>query len=86
MLSECEGMGPELMGPYTAILYAGGIAALAALVVEHRRVAGWPAAPAGAGVPALVVLQRVDHRARVRQASERPRWWNRRLQVPAGVS
>lgn len=31
--------------------------------------------------PVLVVLQRVDHRARERRAQERPRRWNRRLRA-----
>lgn len=72
-LVECEGMGPELMRPYNALLYTSGVAALAALAAEGAGAARGPALLGVAAVPALVVLQRADHRAREHRARERPR-------------
>lgn len=83
LLVECEGMGPELMGPYNAIIYASGLAALAGLVAEGGAPRG-PALLGAAAVPVLVVLQRVDHRARQHRAGQHPRWWNRRLRHGTG--
>lgn len=85
VLVECEGMGPELMGPYNAILYTSGVAALAALMAEGAGAASGPALVGAAAVPVLVVLQRFDHRVRERRARERPRWWNRRLRDDAAT-
>lgn len=61
------------------------MAALAALAGEGAGAARRPALLSAAAVPALVVLQRADHRVREHRARERPRWWNRRLRDGAAT-
>jgi hypothetical protein len=79
-LTDCEGLGPELMRWYNPVVDAGGVAALIALLAENRR-APWPARVAPlALVPLLVRVQHAEHARLVRLARRRPRWWNRRLQ------
>jgi hypothetical protein len=79
-LTDCEGLGPGLMRWYNPIVYAGGVAALAALLTESRT------APRPARVlplllvPALVRVQHAEHERLRRLAARRPAWWNRRLQ------
>jgi hypothetical protein len=80
LLTDCEGLGPEPIPPYNAILYVGGAFALAALVGENRSASPW-AWLALAAAPLLAALQPVEFRRRCDQARARPRWWNRRLQT-----
>ncbi|PWU59450.1 hypothetical protein DLE60_16195 [Micromonospora globispora] len=79
-LSDCEGLGPELMPFYNPILYFSGATGLLAILRENRT-ARWylPMAMLGL-VPGLVAFQHWEHRRLRRQAQARPAWWNRRLQ------
>lgn len=79
-LTDCEGLGPELMRWYNPIVYAGGIAALAAVLTEKGTAPRWAALLPLALVPALVRVQHAEHERLRRQAIMRPGWWNRRLQ------
>jgi hypothetical protein len=79
-MTDCEGLGPELMPWYNPVVLAGGAAALVALVRENRD-APWAARVLPlALLPVLVRLQHVEHRRLREQARRRPGWWNRRLQ------
>jgi hypothetical protein len=79
-LTDCEGLGPELMRWYNPIVHAGGIAALAAVLTEKGTAPRWAALLPLALVPALVRVQHAEHERLRRQAIMRPGWWNRRLQ------
>jgi hypothetical protein len=83
-LTECEGLGPELMRWYNPIVYTGGIAALAAVVTENGRAPRWAGLLPLALVPALVRVQHAEHERLRRQAVRRPGWWNRRLRPAIG--
>jgi hypothetical protein len=78
-LTECEGLGPDLMGWYNSIVYAGGVAAVVALAVENRNAPRWAGLAPLALVPLLIRVQHAEHRRLVRIARRRPGWWNRRL-------
>ena len=80
LLTDCEGLGPELMRWYNPIIYAGGVAAAAALVTENRAAPRWADLAPLLLVPALVRVQHVEHERLRRLAIRRPGWWNRRLQ------
>jgi hypothetical protein len=78
-LTDCEGLGPDLMRWYNPIVYTGGVAALAGLLTENRS-----APPAArwlplALVPVLIRVQHAEHQRLRRMAVRRPGWWNRRL-------
>jgi hypothetical protein len=78
-LRECEGLSAGLMPAYNIILYVSGTAAVVAVVRENRSASrGFPVL-ALALAPALVVLQRAEHRRLRELARRRPGWWNRRL-------
>jgi hypothetical protein len=78
-LRECEGLEPELMPYYNAILYFSAAAALMATARENRSAPRHlPLAMLGL-VPALIGFQHWEHRRLVGQAQARHRWWNRRL-------
>ena len=79
-LTDCEGLGPELMRWYNPIIYAGGVAAAAALVTESRAAPRWAGLTPLLLVPALVRVQHIEHERLRRLAIRRPGWWNRRLQ------
>jgi hypothetical protein len=80
-LTDCEGLGEELMPVYNWILYASGTAALLALLRENR------SAPAHLSLlpltltPALVAVQHGEHRRLRERARLQPGWWNRRLRA-----
>lgn len=82
-LTECEGLGPEMMPAYNAVVYAGGASALVALATENRSAPLWRAVGPLAAVPFLVRLQHWEHRRLRAEAARRPGWWNRRLQPTA---
>jgi hypothetical protein len=78
-LRECEGLGPELMPYYNAILYLSAVTALLAMARENRT-APRRLAPAMIGlVPTLIAFQHWEHERLRRQARTSTRWWNRRL-------
>jgi hypothetical protein len=78
-LTDCEGLGPDLMRWYNPIVYAGGVAAVVALGRENRSSPRWAwVAPLGL-VPVLVRVQHAEHQRLRGQAIRRPGWWNRRL-------
>jgi hypothetical protein len=79
-LTDCEGLGPELMRWYNPIIYAGGVAAAAALVSETPSAPRWARLAPLLLVPALVRVQHIEHERLRRLAIRRPGWWNRRLQ------
>jgi hypothetical protein len=83
-LTDCEGLGPELMRWYNPIVYAGGVGALAAVLTERGTAPRWLGLLPLALVPALVRVQHAEHERLRRQAGRRPDWWNRRLQPAAG--
>ena len=74
-LADCEGLGPELMPAYNAILYGSGAAAVAGLVRRGSRRGLLPLV----GVPVLMAIQHWEHGRHREQARTRPGWWNRRL-------
>jgi hypothetical protein len=78
-LRECEGLGPELMPYYNAVLYFSAATALLATAREnHRARIRLPLAMLGL-VPALIAFQHWEHQRLLKQAHARPAWWNRRL-------
>jgi hypothetical protein len=77
-LTECEGLGGRLMGPYNALLYVSAVAAIGG-AVENRRAWRWFALTPLAVVPVLRTETPPEYRRLLTQAAERPRWWNRRL-------
>jgi hypothetical protein len=77
-LTDCEGLGAELMRWYNPVVHAGGITALAALLTENRQARRAGLLPL-ALVPALVRLQHAEHERLRERARTRPGWWNRRL-------
>jgi hypothetical protein len=78
-LTECEGLGPELMPSYNVLIQAGGATAVTASIAENRSAPAWRPLWCLAAVPALVAAQRWEH-ARLRdRADRRPAWWTRRL-------
>ena len=87
-LTDCEGLGPELMRWYNPLVHGGGGAALAALLAENRQAPRWAGAAPLLLVPVLVLVQHAEHARLVRLAQRHPHWWNRRLQdravSPAG--
>jgi hypothetical protein len=82
-LTECEGLGGDLMLVYNLILFGTGGAALVALARENR------SAPALLGLSPLLLVpifghfQHDEYARLVKIAEERPAWWNRRLTPPA---
>jgi hypothetical protein len=78
-LTDCEGLGPQLMRWYNPIIYTGGVAAAAALLSENRAAPRWAGLAPLLLVPALVRVQHVEHERLRRLALRRPGWWNRRL-------
>jgi hypothetical protein len=79
-LTDCEGLGAELMRWYNPLLYIPGAVAAVALATENRSASRWPAIAAVAAlVPALVHLQRLDFDSRQRRAEIHPDRWHRRL-------
>jgi hypothetical protein len=80
-LTDCEGLGRELMPAYNAILYSSGAAALAALLAENRCARRPVTLLPLLFVPIVVRAQRAEHRRLLRNARQRPRWWNRRLRA-----
>ena len=85
-LTECEGLGPDLMPAYNAILYVSATTALAASFRENRSAPAYLRVLPLGFVPLLIRLQHAEHRRLTRVAHLHPRWWNRRLQPPAGAS
>jgi hypothetical protein len=85
-LADCEGLGPERMPVYNAILYLSGGAALAGLLLENPDGRARAAVLPVALVPVLVLVQRREFRRLQELAWRRPGWWNRRLRrvAPAG--
>jgi hypothetical protein len=79
-LTECEGLGPELMRWYNPVVYLGAAAAAAALATENREAPRWAGLAPLVLVPVLVRVQHVEHERLRRFAIRRPGWWNRRLQ------
>src|SRR5436190_14220419 len=76
LLTEAEGLRPELLPAYNAVLYAWGLSALAALALETPRgVRRWGAAGMLAAVP-LRFSARHHFRWLVEQARSNPAWWN----------
>jgi hypothetical protein len=80
-LTDCEGLGRELMRWYNPVVYTGGAAALAGLLTENRRAPWWAGTAPLLLVPVLVRVQHAEHARLVRLAQRRPRRWNRRLQA-----
>jgi hypothetical protein len=78
-LTECEGLGPELMRWYNPIVWTGGVAAAVGLLAENRRAPRWAGLLTLALVPVLVRVQHAEHERLRRLAVRRPGWWNRRL-------
>jgi hypothetical protein len=78
-LTDCEGLGPGLMRWYNPIVYAGGVAAAAALLAENRAAPRWAGVLPLAAVPLLIRVQHAEHERLRRLAVRRPGWWNRRL-------
>ena len=83
-LTDCEGLGPELMRWYNPLLHVGGAAALVALVIENRSAPRWAGVLPLGLVPVLVRIQHAEHQRLRRLAVRRPGWWNRRLQPGRG--
>jgi hypothetical protein len=79
-LTDCEGLGPELMRWYNPIVHASGAAALGGLLRENRAAPRWLGWSMLAAVPLLVPLQYAEHRRLRALARTRPGRWNRRLQ------
>jgi hypothetical protein len=79
-LTDCEGLGPGLMRWYNPIVYAGGVAALIALLTENRSAPRWAGLLPLGLVPVLIRVQHAEHERLRRLAVRRPGWWNRRLQ------
>jgi hypothetical protein len=80
-LTECEGLGPELMRWYNPIVWTGGIAAAAGVLAENRGAPRWAGLLPLALVPVLVRLQHAEHERLRRLAVRRPGRWNRRLRA-----
>ncbi|MFH5821526.1 hypothetical protein [Georgenia sp. AZ-5] len=78
-LTSCEGMGPERMPGYNAILYVSGAATALALLTENRAAGARWALASVALAPVLSPLQHGEHRRLVRRARQRPGWATRRL-------
>jgi hypothetical protein len=78
-LTECEGLGPDLMRWYNPIVYLGGTSALVALVRENRSAPRWVGLLPLALIPLLVRAQHAEHERLRRLAARSPGWWNRRL-------
>jgi hypothetical protein len=76
-LTECEGLDGRLIGPYNALPYLSAVAAVGG-AVENRRAWRWCAAPPLVVVPVLRREAQPEYRWLLTQATERPRWWNRR--------
>ena len=83
-LTDCEGLGPELMAFYNPIVHTGGVAALLALLTEDRAAPRWARVLPLALVPLLIRVQHAEHHRLRRVADRRPGWWNRRLQPGRG--
>ena len=82
LLVEAEGLRPETLPAYNAVLYGWAAAALAALLVETpARERRWAAAGMLAAVP-LRASARHHFRWIREQAEARPAWWNRALAEP----
>jgi hypothetical protein len=81
-LEECEGLGPELMPYYNAILYFSAATALLATARENRTAPVHVPMTMLGLVPALIAYQRWEHRRLRREAHTRPRWSTRRLRRP----
>ena len=77
-LRTCEGLGPELMPAYNTILYASAAATITALARENRS-ASRRSLLVLVLVPALMAMQRAEHRRLRDRARRSPAWWNRRL-------
>jgi len=79
-LTDCEGLGADLMRWYNPIVYAGGVAAAVALLTESRAAPRWAGPAPLLLVPLLIRVQHAEHERLRRLAVRRPGWWNRRLQ------
>jgi hypothetical protein len=78
-LTECEGLGPELMRWYNPIVWTGGVAAAVGVLAENRAAPRWAGLLPLALVPALIRVQHAEHQRLRGLAVRRPGWWNRRL-------
>jgi hypothetical protein len=78
-LTECEGLGSELMRWYNPIVWTGGVAAAVGVLAENRAAPRWAGLLPLALVPALIRVQHGEHERLRRLAARRPGWWNRRL-------
>jgi hypothetical protein len=84
MLTSAEGLRPELLPAYNAVLYAWGMSALAALALETPRgTRRWGLAGLVAAIP-LRASARHHFRWLSEQARSNPAWWNRGVRAPAG--
>jgi hypothetical protein len=81
-LTDCEGLGPELMRWYNPVVHLGGAASLLALLTENRDAPRRLLLLPPVLVPLLVRLQHAEHERLKELARRRPAWWNRRLQPP----
>jgi hypothetical protein len=78
-LTECEGLGPEMMPYYNSVLYFSAATALLATARENRTAPiRLPLVMLGL-TPALIAFQHWEHQRLREQARARPAWWNRRL-------
>lgn len=79
-LTDCEGLGPELIRWYNPVVHAGGVTSLVALLTENRGAWRSGLLPL-ALVPVLVRLQHAEHERLRALARTRGGWWNRRLRA-----
>jgi hypothetical protein len=83
LLIEAEGLKPDQLPAYNAVLYAWALSALAALAVDTSREARrWALAGALAAVP-LRFSARHHFTWVGDQAQTNPAWWNRALRIEA---
>ncbi len=78
-LTDCEGLGRQLMPAYNTILYVCGVASIGGLVWESKGGRRLGLLFSVSAAPLLAIGQRWEFQRLRRQAEERPSWWNRRL-------
>ncbi len=78
LLTDAEGLRPELLPAYNAVLYAWGLSALVAVARETPRSWRWGLAGVVASAP-LRISARHHFRWLSEQAVANPAWWNRGL-------
>jgi hypothetical protein len=79
VLVEAEGLRPDQLPAYNALLYAWGLSGLAALIADTpKRARPWAMAGMLASLPLRMSARHHFQWIKV-QARERPAWWNRAL-------